>query len=73
MKTAEHYLRKSWRKAGQELHPNVVKHKEQNHNKAMGQLFGAIGYSFKFKLLFIYDETESEKKAVTEDATLKAH
>ena len=53
-------------RVGEELNPNVVNRKAQSHSKALGNVSEAIGYNFKSRLIFLYEETETEKKEAKE-------
>lgn len=71
IKTAEHYIGKVWRKPGEELSNNVIKRKDQSHDKALGQISVSIGYGYKSKLTFIYEETETEKKEAQKELRIE--
>ena len=66
VKNTEHYAGSTWRAPGEQLDANVVNTKKQQDNKQVCQGFAGIGYNFKSKLLFIYTETEQEKKEAKE-------
>ena len=59
----EHYKRRIWLCAGEELHPDVVGGTRQEDDKSMCQISGhlAWGPGGKGKLIFLHTETEEEK------------
>lgn len=62
-KKAELSKTKVWKRAGEELDPNVIGRKELEYDKQMAQVAAHIAHGFKSKLTFFYEETNTAKKA----------
>ncbi|KAI9712982.1 MAG: hypothetical protein M1812_006730 [Candelaria pacifica] len=67
IKKGEHYNGKHWMKKGDQLAPNIKKTTEISHNKGLGNISGSIGYNFKSNPIFLWAETEAEKKEAVEE------
>lgn len=62
IKEKEHYNKKVWRAPDKKLSVNVINKKKQSHSKAMNQISERIGYNYKSKLVFLWEETAEEKR-----------
>ena len=71
IKKVEHYNKKMWKVSDEKLSVNVINRSEQSHNKIMRQIFARIEYKYKFKLMFLWPETEEKKQKAAIDLKSK--